>query len=287
MPALLRLQVGVRSLRALAVPASRPATMVVLTEREGWPDLSVLRHTTAVVALEIEKEKAERERRRRLGAELMAGLVDSRIPAETAAQLLAERGLGEEPRIIAACGVDDGEAEHSDLHFRLEDRGIPHLLLRRAPLLTALLPATPEALDGFRAEIATSVPVGLSDLLGRTTRAPDATREAQWALQSARASGNPVVRYGEDAALSPFLPRSLSEAESAVRHVLGTLLDYDAAHDAHLVDSLKVFLRHNRSWQKAAANLHVHKQTLVYRMRRVEELSACLLTRKATAGHRR
>jgi purine catabolism regulator len=279
MPAMLRLHAGGRPLLALAVPASRPATMVALPGGGGRPDLSVLRHITAVVALEIEKEKAERERRRRLGAELLAGLVDGRLPAETAAQLLAERDLGEEPRVLAVCVADGGEARHSDLHLRLEDRGVPHLLLKRDPLLTTLLPDTPEALAGFRAEIDTAVPVGLSDSLGRATRVPDAQREAQWALQSANAGGRAIVRYGEDTALSPFLPRSLSEAERAVRHVLGPLFDYDASHDAHLVESLLAFLSHNRSWQRAAADLHVHKQTLVYRMRRVEELSGKKLDR--------
>ena len=58
-----------------------------------------------------------------------------------------------------------------------------------------------------------------------------------------------------------------------MRHVIGPLLDYDAARNANLVESLKGFLANNRSWQKASADLHIHKQTLVYRMRRVEELS--------------
>lgn len=272
LPAVLRFQAGSRSLMAVAVPASRPATMITLPEGEEKPDLSVLRHVASVAALEIEKEHAEREKRRRLGSELLAGLVDGRLPAESAAQPLADRNLGEEPRVLAACAIDEGEGEHSDLHLRLEDRGVPHLLLRRAPLLTALLPDTPEALAGLREEIDPALPIGLSDPLGRVARAPDAQREARWAMESARAVGKPFVRYGEDAALSPFLPRSLSEAERAVRQVLGPLLDYDAAHRACLVRSLRVFLSHNRSWQKAAADLHVHKQTLVYRMRRVEEL---------------
>ena len=40
-----------------------------------------------------------------------------------------------------------------------------------------------------------------------------------------------------------------------------------------------MFLSENRSWQRAAADLHVHKQTLVYRMRRVEELTGRRLDR--------
>jgi purine catabolism regulator len=55
--------------------------------------------------------------------------------------------------------------------------------------------------------------------------------------------------------------------------VLGALLDYDRTHDAELVKSLRVFLSNNRSWKNSAAELHIHKQTLVYRMRRVEELT--------------
>lgn len=37
--------------------------------------------------------------------------------------------------------------------------------------------------------------------------------------------------------------------------------------------TIQTWLSHDRSWQKAADALHVHRQTLVYRMRRVEELT--------------
>ncbi|MNG33277.1 Purine catabolism regulatory protein [compost metagenome] len=36
---------------------------------------------------------------------------------------------------------------------------------------------------------------------------------------------------------------------------------------------MRVFLEDNRSWQKAAQRLNVHKQTLVYRIRRIEEIT--------------
>jgi PucR family transcriptional regulator, purine catabolism regulatory protein len=279
MPAVLRLRTGTRSAMALFVPASRPAAMVAMPRTAKPPDLSVLRHVATIAALEVEKLTADYERKRRLGAELLAGLIDSRIAADSATHLLSERNLSEEPRLLACCAGDGGAGEHSDLHLRLEDRGIPHLLLRRAPLLTALLPATTETVDAFREEIDAAFPVGLSDPIGTVSRVPDAYREAVWALRGAKASGKSVTRYGEDAALSPFLPRSLSESRRIVEHVLGSLLDYDAAHDSQLTASLKTFLCENRSWQRAAASLHIHKQTLVYRMRRVEELTGRRLDR--------
>jgi purine catabolism regulator len=272
MPAILRLRAAPRPAAALLVPASRPAVLVAVANNGDLPDLSILHHVTALAALEVEKLVAEYERKRRLGSELLAGLIDGRISADSAAHMLADRRLSEGTMVLSCC-IGEGETgEHSDLHLRLEDRGVPHLLLRRAPVLTALLPDTSESILAFREEIDLSFPIGLSDPIGTVSRVPDAYREAQWALQGAESAGKSLSRHGEDA-LSPFLPRNLSEAESVVREVLGPLLDYDATHDSQLVASLRTFLGHNRSWRKAAESLHVHKQTLVYRMRRVEELT--------------
>jgi purine catabolism regulator len=277
MPAVLRPGTGPRRALALHVPASRPAALVAISEADVIPDLSVLRHVATVAALEVEKRIADSERRRRLGAELLAGLVDGRVGTETASHLLSEWGLDEEPRVLATCDAEGGADGRADLHMRLEDRGIPHLLLRRA-LLTALLPATTGAIDAFREEVDEVYPVGLSDPLVSPSRVPDAYREARWALESVRASGGRVARYGDDT-FSPFLPRNLEESGRVVEHVLGTVLAYDASHGSQLVASLATFLRQNRSWRRAAEVLHVHEQTLVYRMRRVEELTGRRLDR--------
>lgn len=273
MPAILRLQARQPLAIVLFVPASRPAALIVSSENSKLPDLALLRHVAEIAALEVERSVAEYERRRRLGAELLAGLIDNRISADSATHMLEEWGLVNEPRVLAACLSEGGEGEHSDLHLRLGDHRIPYILLRRAPILTALLPDTPDARRAFREEVAPEAAIGYSAMLGRLTRIPDAHREAQWALRGAEASGESTVRYGEGTVLSPFLPHSLSEAEDIVQHILGSILDYDQTHNSHLTLSLKQFLAHNRSWQRAASALHVHKQTLVYRMRRVEELT--------------
>lgn len=273
MPAILRLHSVPDTAAAFLVPASRPAALVATSRGTDMPDLSILHHVTAVVALEVERLIAEYERRRRLGAEILAGLVDSRIAADLATHLLSERRFSEESAVLACCTGEGETGEHSDLHVRLELRRVPHLLLRRAPILTALIPNTSEAVSAFREEIDTSFPIGLSDPIGNVSRVPDAQREARWALQGAQTTGELTASYGEHAALSPFLPRNLSEAESAVDRVLGPLLDYDATHDSQLVESLRVFLEHNRSWRNTADSLCIHKQTLVYRMRRVGEIT--------------
>jgi PucR family transcriptional regulator, purine catabolism regulatory protein len=270
MPAVKRLSADGEQFMALAVPASRPVTLIVPGGPGALLDLAVLRQIAAIVALEVEREIVERERRRAFGAELLAALVDGRLEPETGAGLLEERGLGREPRVIAAC--PSGGDEDRALHLRLEDRGVPHLLLRRAPTLLLLVRDDGDDLAAVRAEIPTGVPIGLSGALGRPTRAADALREAVWSLHAAQATGDLIARYGA-ASPSPFLPRGISEARDAAMQVLGPLVEYDAAHGADLVLSLREFLGRNRSWKEAAAALHVHKQTLVYRMRRVEQLT--------------
>jgi purine catabolism regulator len=271
MPAVLRLEADAVPFLAVAVPASRPATLVVRSEPGRFPDLALLRHVAAIVALEIEREIVERERRRAAGAELLAGLVDARLTGEAAAHILRERDLADEPRVVAACRVEENAEALSDLHVRLEDRGIAHLPLRRAPWLLVLLNDDDASVAGLAAELG-NAPIGLSGPLGRVTRAADAAREATWAAHAATSAETVVVRYGEQAP-SMFLPRGLSEARRAVDQVLGRLLEYDAAHGAELVRSLRVFLELNRSWKDAADALHIHKQTLAYRLRRVEELT--------------
>ncbi|WP_316524975.1 PucR family transcriptional regulator [Kitasatospora brasiliensis] len=63
----------------------------------------------------------------------------------------------------------------------------------------------------------------------------------------------------------------------------GRLLDkviaYDTEHQADLVRTLEAFLRSDGSWTRCAAQLHVHVNTLRYRIGRIEELTGRDLSR--------
>ena len=100
---------------------------------------------------------------------------------------------------------------------------------------------------------------------------PDAAQEAAWALGIAEANHVPVTRYGDGAGL--LMPRTPAEAQALVDQVLGELLAYDRAHGTHYVETVRAFVRADGSWQHASAQVHVHKQTLGYRLRKVEEIT--------------
>jgi PucR family transcriptional regulator, purine catabolism regulatory protein len=265
LPAVMRVGAGDPTALVLPVQASRVAVLLAVPRR-GKPDVALLQHVATILAVELEKRFGERERQRRLGAEVLAKLIDQSLEAAAADRLLAQQELDREPRAIVAWHApSDRDAA---LHHRLAARGVSHLLLRR-DVSYALVPAS--GIDALADEVAG--PIGVSAELARSTRASDAAREARLALEMARAEQRPRFTYGERAGVTPFLPASLSDAEAVVAGLLGPLIAYDAEHGTELLHSLRCFLEHNRSWQRTAERLHVHKQTLHYRMRRVEELT--------------
>jgi purine catabolism regulator len=256
---------------AIRVPAERPVALVALANGRPVPDLSLLHHAANIAALEVERVSAEQGHAWRLGSELLARLVEHRVDPGSAAQQLRERGVDPERVVLAAFRQAAGQPEERELHLALSARGLVHLVLRHGSDTLVAIPDRAEAIESLRDALGPESPLGVSDPLRRADRVPDAAREARWAEAAARSLGGGVARYGDATPL--FLPRTLGEAETAAERIIGPLIAYDREHGTDLVHSLRVFLDHNRSWQRSAELLHVHKQTLVYRMRRVEELA--------------
>ncbi|MGW2220591.1 helix-turn-helix domain-containing protein, partial [Nonomuraea sp. NPDC001684] len=69
------------------------------------------------------------------------------------------------------------------------------------------------------------------------------------------------------------LPDDPSTLSALVDHVLGEVLAYDEAHDSRLLLSVRTWMERNRHVEDAAAALHVHPNTLAYRLRRFAALS--------------
>jgi purine catabolism regulator len=209
-----------------------------------------------------------REELRRLGSETLAQLLEGRLIQGTAAAL-DRLGLADHPLLMAALSHENPQAL-SDLHNLLADHELPNLLMQAGGILYGLLPGQ-EATVGLLGELLPlGSRVGVSGIFEDPTKTPTAAQQARWAMGSATAE-RPISRHGDSGAL--FGPRSRDEAQMMVDHVLGAIIDYDNEADTDLVHSLRVFLECNRSWKLAASKLFVHKQTLIYRMHRVEEFT--------------
>ncbi|HEX6515619.1 MAG TPA: PucR family transcriptional regulator ligand-binding domain-containing protein [Nocardioidaceae bacterium] len=253
------------------MPGPRPAVLVALAREGGLPDSTVLRHMAAAAALQQTWLFAERERARRLGASLLAQLVDQRLDAPVATAQLREHALGRRALVLAACAA--GEGELLLLHHTLDDGAVPHLMLTRGKVTFVLMPDEPKLLQGLLDALPAGSSAGLSDPFTGPDNVAAAQREARWALHRAQERRLPLVRHADDFGGSVFLPADRDDSRAAAHRVLGPLLEYDDVHASELVQTLSCFLEENRSWQRAAARLHVHRQTLVYRIRRIETLT--------------
>jgi purine catabolism regulator len=281
---------GGRTAVAVSVPFEEPTTLVAIQGREGGFDLSTLHHAAAAVAIELAHEslRADLEAEARaMRLRVLLGQSDPASATDDAAQRLGI--LLPRSRLVATSAP--GSAALRGLTRSLRRRGIGHLVVVWDDLAWLLLERA-EALDGagllegagpiepqeecaslrlVAERLSDRASVGVSDAVRSPTRLAEAAREARFALGVAMARGGGVVRYGEGGGI-PAL-RDPAAARAIVDDVLGDLLAYDEQHGSTLVPSLAAFLSHQRSWSRAAAALHVHRQTLIYRMRRVSELT--------------
>ncbi len=270
-PGVLRVRHNGLATFAIHVPTTRPTALVAMQSGDETPDLALLQHAANIAALEAERVTAEREHERRQGSELLAAMLERRLEPASAQERLAGHGIDAASARLVSFVPSPSGADEGNLHHELAQRGLPHLILSDPSRCLLAVPGGDEALTALRSAVGPEVALGVSDPLRRPDRAPDAAREASWAQTAAQNLAQPLVRYGESSPL--FLPRTLGEAEIAVERVLEPILHYDDLHSTDLLGSLGVFLEQNRSWQRSAELLHVHKQTLVYRMRRVEQLT--------------
>ncbi|NEB58051.1 PucR family transcriptional regulator, partial [Streptomyces griseus] len=99
-----------------------------------------------------------------------------------------------------------------------------------------------------------------------------AYKQAEQALSVARRRGRALVEH-EELATGSVLPLLADDAVRAFADgMLRALYEHDAKGRGDLVASLRAWLSRHGQWDAAAADLGVHRHTLRYRMRRVEEI---------------
>ncbi|SDL65823.1 purine catabolism regulatory protein [Nonomuraea maritima] len=242
-----------------------PAGYLVAFAREGArpAGLSVVQHIATVAALQVAMVRHERETLRREGAETLAELLQDVLDPPAARRRLARLGLPMEGESVlyVARGVPD-EA----LRRAMDD--LPHLMLRRGDDHYLLGPAS----LGPAVATVPGVAAGASRPFPCGEPLRVAEREALWAASHAAESGRALVHYGEDTT-ARWLPDDPATLAALVDHVLGAALAYDEAHDSRLLMSVRTWMERNRQSDEAAAALHIHPNTLAYRLRRFATLT--------------
>lgn len=185
-----------------------------------------------------------------LGFVVWASIQDSPCKVESAVQAIAET-TGRQPLAVLAddqtlwawvSGAGVGALDPAVVRVELERRAL-------GPKIAIGSPAP--GLHGFRASHRQAL-------------------SAQRVVEIQAEDGAPVIAFSE-VAVSTFLSRDLSGARRWVNEVLGGLASDDESM-AELRRTVLVYLQTGASLTDAAVRLHLHKNTVRYRLRKAEDV---------------
>lgn len=236
-----------------------------------------------VCAVELAKQRAVALAEDRLRGEFLDTLLTIPRPDRIWLERRA-RELGyhlEGPQTVLLLGLDTASSrDHVVRLLRLAARQVDQLaLLGLHPKEIIVLCSSATSTRGL-AERACQEVEGLLAGVGGTGLGVEGARvsyrQAQEALALARQvpAWGPILFFSDLGALRLLCElRDSPELEAFCHEQLGTLLAYDQAHGTELLSTLRAFFAHHGNISRAAEALHLHRNSLIYRLERIAEIA--------------
>ncbi|MEP7284152.1 MAG: helix-turn-helix domain-containing protein [Chloroflexota bacterium] len=261
-------------------------------------DMQFARHGAAVCALEMAKEKAVREAQKRVQGGILERLLMGTIPIDQALRQLVRLGHQTENHAyvaITACWAqDDGPSDR-----RLETLFNEQVSVHGGKALVQLLESGVVIFSADEGTSGKTVPRTVKQLAEAVqarakAQYPDAnlaigigrpvTTLAEWrtSYQEAMASQRMAMQWHVyqplffgDLGVYRLLSLLLETAElrSFYRETLGELADERYAND-EFITTLETFFEEHGNLSQTANKLHVHRNTLLYRMERIGQIGS-------------
>jgi purine catabolism regulator len=276
--------------------ARAQAWIVVATDDGRLDELVrlVVQQAVAIVGLELMHRNVASDTERRLTAILVGDSFAGRSDSAELARHLTAFGIAGE--VAVATFTVAGPAAERALQGALASTDVPAAVSTQEIDGRELLCAIVEVGERDPIEVAADarlrlaeelrLPEDAAEVLAGVSRARPAGdlwrtfQEAHWALgavEHKRGLGEEAAEVGswQDLGVESLL---LSVGDEDVLHLycdrlLGPVLASDSVYSAELLHSLELFILHNGQWERAARELHCHRHTLRYRMRKVEEMT--------------
>lgn len=261
-----------RHVLTMDIPTHANALLVVLPNSEPHPDAVVLLHAATVLGLQLSRIVLSLEGRHRLAGEFLMQALDGRLGAAEMESRLAAFEVPAQGFVLASLADASGAADDDDrlaaVHIELWRHGVASATLKRNNRLHVVVPA--DVADDVLAHCGGSATIGIS-APAAVANIQRALQESLWALGSARANKLDVARYAQGPSWLGLT--GFEEGTALVRRLLGPIFDYEQSQDGDLIVTLRTYLDSQRSWQKTAAALFAHRQTIIYRIRKIGELT--------------
>jgi purine catabolism regulator len=257
-------------------------------EQPSQLDRIVAGHALSLFAIELAKSRAVADARHRLQGDFFDELARGELTAAEAAKGLARFGFDRDAEVIvlsieptdaavdpvalADTATDDRSRAGGGFLASAHDGGV-HLLVPAEPP-----PDLADVSTSICGRLGAELRTGAGSAVG-AAEVGRSLREARYALQVCRLEGWSQAGFADLGTYRLLLSMADPGALRAFSDSMLAPLDtYDREHAGDLIVSLQAFLQHNARWETAAAQLFVHRHTLRYRMRKVEELTGRDLT---------
>ncbi|HET7140807.1 MAG TPA: PucR family transcriptional regulator ligand-binding domain-containing protein [Arthrobacter sp.] len=255
------------------IPTHANALLLVLPASDPHPDAVVLLHAATVLGLELSRTVLGLENRLRLGSEFLLQAFDGRYGINDLETRLSEFSIPGQQFLVVSTSTGAGQYL-ANAHSNLWRHGFPTACVQRHNRLHILV--SKECSDEQLLHV---LPPGTMIGVSRPATPAgiqSALQESLWALGTAGSTSEQLVRYAEGPSWLGLT--SHEEGEALVQQLLGPIFEYERGRQPDLILTLKTFLDLQRSWQKTAAALFTHRQTIMYRIRKISELTGLDMT---------
>lgn len=285
----------------LAASGVRLGSLIVRTNHDlAEPGAQVLAAASDVLALQLSRQRERYETEQRLHRQF---LIDLLRPGADRRELTARASLLgldlESPRAVCCVGIHLGPKAQPGRPPVLTRRALEavedtagrrfpgSIVILHGAVAVVLVPQTGRGrevvLEGLRAALTEAAAMLTGMALSAGLGAPCLTlddyassyQDAALALELARTRpGGGVVLAHEQLGIYGMLARSVDPEglRSCVLPVLAPLLASDEQRGTDHLRTLRVYLAHDRHLQQTAGALHLHVNSLRYRLQRIERL---------------
>ena len=284
-----------------AKPTLFGSLIIVSPEKMRDVDIAALEHACTVISLELVKEQAIFEAQETINGELIDVLFSGKMDGNI---LQKVKQLDFDPLadyLAVMIRLDDMENNHKKnsiirhlvqmanrvflksplkgMAVRNHDQIVILLTFQQKVSAIYTHQRVKELVAKFQQEIqiknwGTTVSIGIGRIHSSLLKVTKSMQEAAKCLQFLQSFGgkNQVISYKELGVQRLLLQNTEEELIDFIIEVLGPLFEYDQSRKGELLPSLFAYLEHNQNAKEAAESIHVHTNTLMYRLKRIEEI---------------
>ncbi|MFL6557720.1 MAG: GAF domain-containing protein, partial [Bacillus sp. (in: firmicutes)] len=284
-----------------AKPTLFGSLIIVSPEKMRDVDIAALEHACTVISLELVKAQAIFDAQEKINGELIDVLISGKMDGSI---LQKAKQMDFDPMgdyIAIMIRLDEMENSHKrnsiirhlvqlanrvflknslkGIAVQNHDQIVVLLTFQQNVSSTYAHHQVKELVSKFQQEIqiknwGTTVSIGIGRIHSSLLKVTKSMQEAAKCLQFLHSYGekNQVISYKELGVQRLLLQNSEEELIDFINEVLGPLFEYDQSRKGELLPSLFAYLEHNQNAKEAAESIHVHTNTLMYRLKRIEDI---------------